>query len=813
MALAVVAAFAWSGVARAQEAGTAGAGGGEVELRIEQFGVGGVVRRGDWAGLRVAYSDTGSQPRNIVLRVETRDADGDRPQHERAVATTPGQRQAAWVYLKTPARIEQGDTLLVTAHEAEEVTGPDGSATFAAGRKLGTLYAPVQQVQNERLGLIGVVGSGEIGLTGYGVRRTGSLHLPNGHEASDIVAGLRPGALPDRWIGLAPFSVMVWTSRDLPELGKERAEALKEWVCRGGHLVVVLTSASADLWPSDEVNNPLFSIMPEVRKTTNPSAPLEELRSLLTRDERPMGTAMVTTFEVLPGARDVAPIVVDSGGRALVVRRIVGAGAVTLVGIDLENRQLSMQGRPDPNVFWHRVLGRRGQLLTQQQMNDPEARFTATGATEGVLDRFIPELIEQKGRSAVGVLLGFVLFAVYWIVAAPGSYAGLRAAKLTRHSWVAFIASVGVFTLVAWGGATLLRPARMTGTYVAVVEHIYGTPAELPPQRARMWVNLMAPWYGSATVRLRDPKDDSPEWHNAVSPWESPALGRVSTFPDARGYQVDGRDPGSITFPTRSTVKELQIEWAGTPRWSMPAPVAIEGQTEAGEIKLLPRPESITELRSTLAGGVKHNLPAPMTNVVVFVVRGQRPLSASAASLLVADAEAWPVSGDWAPGDVLNLGELTARTPQNRTISRDADEYLKALASQSLGGSDIMRADARRKAMVATSLINVLPPHRDETDVIATRRGTHGYDLGRWFTQPCVIIVGVVGDGERETGSPAPIFAGPSGSRELREVPMRGQTMVRWVYPLPANPVATTSLARSPIGPEGAPAADGGTGG
>ena len=58
------------------------------------------------------------------------------------------------------------------------------------------------------------------------------------------------------------------------------------------------------------------------------------------------------------------------------------------------------------------------------------------------------------------------------------------------------------------------------------------------------------------------------------------------------------------------------------------------------------------------------------------------------------------------------------------------------------------------------------------------RAETHGWDVGRWFSQPCVIIMGQLVD----TESPTPLLVNG------QPVKSRGRTVVRWVYPMPDNP-------------------------
>ena len=61
-------------------------------------------------------------------------------------------------------------------------------------------------------------------------------------------------------------------------------------------------------------------------------------------------------------------------------------------------------------------------------------------------------------------------------------------------------------------------------------------------------------------------------------------------------------------------------------------------------------------------------------------------------------------------------------------------------------------------------------------------------DLGAWFTQPCLIVIGHIESGP----TPTPVFVGGSGEGGevgATEAPSVGRTVVRWIYPLAPDPV------------------------
>jgi hypothetical protein len=64
----------------------------------------------------------------------------------------------------------------------------------------------------------------------------------------------------------------------------------------------------------------------------------------------------------------------------------------------------------------------------------------------------------------------------------------------------------------------------------------------------------------------------------------------------------------------------------------------------------------------------------------------------------------------------------------------------------------------------------------DERRFIARRQFGQVWDASRWFTQPCVIILG-----ELKGATPTPLFV------DGEALASEGTTWVRWIYPLPAT--------------------------
>lgn len=805
LAAALAAVMAWGAVAAARQAGDGGGVGaaagrgaeaGEIKIEVERFGVGDVARPGEWVGVRLRLMDSGLKPRDIVVQIPGSDPDGDPPLYRRELATNPGAWFGVWVYFRLPVSAAATPAFDVRAYEylAEE-SGGEGRERFRTGRLLGQAFiTPRAGLPFEPEDMIAVVGPRTYGLGAYPVTLPGQV--PQGHERVRIVNGIVPEDAPDRWMGWMPYRVVVWGAGDPGRVRGERARALREWVERGGHLVVILPGYG-ETWTNRSANE-LHDLLPAVKLARREGVDLSSYAPLLTRRKSAALPKEAVVHEMTPveGAVAGEAIRIFNGpdGACVVARRLVGVGAVDLVGLDLNARGLADQQVIDADVFWNRLLGRRGDVRSAEELAelDKADALNKSYPNRADYEIDIARLIAKTGKAGAALLLGVVVFIVYWIVAGPGGYAMLRWRGLQRHAWLAYAGAAAGFTLIAWGGATALRPGRIEADHLTFIDHVFGRPV----QRTRTWASVLIPWYGEASLSVGledDPMSPGrPRYINTIAPW-APAdadSGRGS-FPDARAYDVDVRAPWVMTVPTRSTVKQVIVDWAGTPRWKMPVPVG-----ETGEIR--------RAAGGRLEGVLQHGLPGPLRDVVVIDVFRQPRLGASPGAPL-SDARAYKWIGDWEPGEELSLAEVTKESTSQANL---ADRYLEQLAAGARGLSAMMpgggtgeAVDAPQRFMALSLYSQLKPPDLGNTrdELYRVRRGeTHAWDLGRWFSQPCVIVMGLVGGDGRRAGSPTPLRV------DGEEIGMSGLTLVRWVYPMPEEPPAYPPRAA------GAPGAAGG---
>jgi len=760
---------------------------GEVEIKLASLGVGNVARLGDWVGVRVLIADAGSRQREVLVRLSMPDSDGDTTHQQVEVTTNPGVQQSVWLYGRL-AHTEFGrDQVMITVHEAIEAEGPGERApredVFRPGRLLGRLEVQLKQGNTvpDTVGLVGMLGDRDLGLRQYSARPGsgsggGAPQAVMGHELTEIVTGLRPAELPDRWLGLLPFETIVWGQGEITELREERAAAIREWVERGGHLVIVLPPV-AQMW-SNPASNPLHSIMPSVVIGRRENVDLLPYRPLLTnRIDGPYPKAgIVHTFGANPQAApsEGIPILSNADGECVVVRRLVGMGMVTLVGIDINQTAFSQFQMVDADIFWNRVLGRRGNFQNRSEAVKQSPR------REWFVDRVIADQINVTGRSFLGALAGFTLFSVYWLAVGPPLYFVLKRRDLHRFAWLAFGAGTLAFTVLAWGAATALRPTRVEATHFTVLDHVYGQPV----QRARGWFSVLVPWYGDARVTVGDASGEMERSLSCLAPWDGPGDERTGgSFPDARGYPVNARSPDAMSFPVRATVKQLRADWVGPPVWRMIRPVNPADGTE-GTLKVVERTQGAQKSEPSLDGWLVHSLPGLIEDGYVVVVRRQERITGNPSIALPAVAEAYllPPTG-WKPDEPLSMSVLTrldGAPPALVTTLRS-----KSTLTDMVGFGPVTGGSLEDRLFVLSFFHHLEPPTYGNSmsstveQIAAQRQSMHTLDLSRWLTQPCVIVTGWLRD---DSATPIPLYV------DGQELPTRGKTFVRWVYPLPASP-------------------------
>ncbi len=820
-----------------------------VRIDLESFGIGGVVRAGSWCGIRLSITEQTSERREVIVRLGLPDADGDLSEYRTVVSTNPGVRQPVTLYARIPSGFTGDPTPIVGVYEALEEGDGTGALGYREGELIAQLRLPRSPVTDSVLlagqGAMMVVGNRTMGLDAYsdGIDSQSS-YMPFGHEQARVIRGVSPDDLPDRWFGLSPYAEIIWSEGSPVGVSLDQARALREWVQRGGHLVVVLPVVGND-WLALE-NQELATLLPRVSIERRESQPVADYMPMLAVTPDVLLRRPITVHALDPLAeaepREAMTILSGPDGRAVVSRRLVGVGAVTLVGLDLpglEARRGSPSatnfvpqnsvspGVPEADVFWHRVLGRRGALMSKagvEQYNRRPNSAEISNRTFSWVDSDVGDEINLTGQAATGVLLGIAVFALYWLIAGPGGFFGLKSRDLTRHAWVAFVGAGLVFTGLAWGGAWAIKPKALTFDHLTFLDHVYGERL----QRTRTIASVMIPAYGEASVEVGTEAElavgGRGRYAHVVSPWEA-SDGTARTggvgFPDSRGYPIDSRAPSKLTFPARSTVKQVEMEWLGGMDWQGIRPMPLEGE----DFGVVRRASDAT--RSTLEGVLSHNLPGELTNVHVFVIERQAALEAGSQRLvpssrtgikrdepagqLLAVGSAHKLDLPWPTGEPRSLSQLTVTRPP-------LQPFMDGLAQRPSAGIGEFSARPTQgsldQRLVAMSFFNQLTPPKFGTTqtrgpALMRRATSQTLDLSRWFTQPCVVVIGIL-EIEGKESCPTPFRVRING--QVRTPQVRGRTLVRWVYPLEELPPVFATTGTSGQGPDvgvGDPDADG----
>jgi hypothetical protein len=778
---------------------------GEVKIEVDRFGVGNIARRGEWVGIRLNLTDSSDSPRNVIVQVSSRDPDGDTAISERAIALNGGEKLSVWMYHRLGFNTGGGMSISVFAAADGVIRDGADRDLPSVGARVGFLeIADIDDTGNSSkiapagVGLLGLVGTADFDLQSFSNQSAPTApYLPFGHEMMELARSLTPAEFPDRWHGLAGFDTIVWGSGEPAELRTDSRRALRDWIERGGHLIVILPAAG-QTWTNENLSD-LYDAMPLVSVKKVEGVDLAASKYLFThRAGNPMPKD--ATIHVLTPMQDTKPgeasvILQDADGRPIVVRRAIGSGMVTWIGVDLNQR--SLERTVEADIFWNRILGRRGSTLGEADLvagEDGTSNTTQEGTRFAIrapvrmdskLDIGITNLISLRRDSLQGLLIAFVLFVVYWIVAGPVGYAILKSRDLGKHAWLGFMACSIVFTAIAWGGATLLRKQSVEARHISILDHVYGQPV----QRATMWAGVLIPRYGEAGIRIRQ-QFETDRSGNSISAWADSLESVWITFPDSRGYRTPVSDRVALSVPARQTIKNIQVEWAGGPPWAMPLPMAPPGATEAGSIQLLDEGKWRKD-RPVLSGVLKHRFPAPLRNIQIIVNKGQSPIRrytqfTQRRDEPVFDGYVFSYPNEWRADEELDLQLVTQASaipdlvPWLNSLRPRSDRELRPM---DLDGAQIMQS------LRGLTFFHHLPPPVEElnqTEVYAAQRHyTHRLDLSAWLTQPCVIILGEVG-GDAEFAAESPIGL----SVDSEDSNATGVTFIRWVYPLPSRPAS-----------------------
>ncbi len=763
----------------------------ELDIQRDFLGLGGIVQRGVWTPVRLDLTNVGADNIEVTCRWLLQDDDGDQLIAERPnIALTPQRPTSVWLYANPPMS-----------------TRPDQTWVFqAVATQSGELLKQVQlqlsssSIVESSVNLVGLCGFKGLGLDPW-------TRWSTQHEQLRLVRGLNIQTLPDRWYGLDGLSSLVWFPVEGGEptstlMSDQTKRALREWVYRGGHLVLVLpyggqqwTSADSGLSdlieplkPSAIVQTqalPPFSIF-GVLPTSPKPAPVPMLWFDLSNAPgyTAMGEVDLATGSSSPSPQDLRP---------LIVGRRYGFGQVTLVGIDLS----------DPTVLksidafalhkvWTRIFNWRGskigQLLPPSEFENQQTAhqyYEAKNAQHHELGTWIASKVARQRDTGPAVGLAFILFIIYAIAAALTFPNLLRSRGYDRHSWVLFTGIVALFSVIAWGGAWVMRPATSSAAHFTVLD-IDGNTNIV---HAHSWQSILIPSFTNANIAV--PADNAGlSRMDGVNVLSSPGFTLAAAspgYPDQQSYTFDASGPSTLDVPMRSTTKSMIVDYLGqitAPSDAMPRPW------------LMPTAALRLANNGLPAGTITHRFPGPLTDVkIIFCPGGAQQATPPGNPFppgrpMVYEYRDANNEAVWQPNTPLALPAsvqfYTALwiTPNNSLKERDWNNegYLgpyteQGITSNSASDSTIV------KDLILLSFFDALPPPVYEVQSSFPGFGSGDYntysrslvrdtDLTKLITGRRIILIGHLRSGP----SPVPMTI------DGQAVDSEGWTVVRWIY-------------------------------
>ena len=750
---------------------------GDYTITVDSLGIGNSWRAGDITPIAITVSNTHPDPVSGWISWEVPDGDGDIVAWGRPLTLTPNQDVSTWLYAPTQPWAT-GDT----AWTIQLRTLIDG----APSEKLASFRFSPQSINASPLsmtnGTIAVVGTHRLGLGG--LASTGKIRTVL--EPTITIAGLGAEDLPDAWPSFSSIDTLVWANAP-PELSYRQIKAIEEWVSRGGHLVIILPTIG-DPWSLGSDDGPLASMLGDLNPAIG-NTPLTSLSQVIGKPTQEIDMSLTVRSFLEP---NTSPLFTMPDGRIIAITKDIGIGACSIIGIDLADGRLAALGLPQADIFWNRVLGRRGDApspVVLQKLDDLDL-LSGTIPTSTTLPMGGIAAQEIAMSTTAGGRLGTVFLIVisYIIVGGPVSFFVLRKKRKLRWSWVWFATTSLLFTLITWILAQTTSNLPTPLRHLSIIDQVYGAPR----QQVHGWFSLYLPNYAINQVSISGPE-------NLLMPWTPPELARAPSFADTRHISVNiDQVPTYFDQPSRATTANFQFDWAGGLQSETYRLLIRTGINEEPHVQTLKDGTPIG-----LSGIVVNKMNVPLYDVTVMWITDEKNAPASHAKdddgntlpwIKVSEsgkplnlAWSWRLDAQWEPEEELSLNTFIPKTESLIKLGMDK-RYQQEKRWDTYGTGAAMPQQERIRRLEMLALYSHLKPPVYQKQAGKTqspsshniiRKGGRRLDFASWFGRPCIIVMGFVKD------AALPISLHVDGE-EINH--SSGMTMVRWVYPLGTAP-------------------------
>ncbi len=428
--------------------------------------------------------------------------------------------------------------------------------------------------------------------------------------------------LPDRWIGYDAVDVVVLSTSRKDLIGKlledaPRRDALREWVRRGGRLIVSVGSnqaMAAELFKRTPLLDCAF-------EGTSPVTDLLELSSWLSLPAQ----AALRKVEVVklvpgPGASVWLQESTDKPGAKvpLVVQGACGLGRVMVIAFDVDTPPFTGWAGQVP--FWKQMT---------QQFVPVLAQKGGRGAADGQDIRgVLKHGLEAHGDDVPVVSFGWVaLFIAFYIgLVGPLDYFILKKVfKRLELTWVTFPITVLLVSATAYAGAWALKGDDLRINKLDLIEiDLHQTPQSPRRVYGYTWFSLFSPRIQTYVVGVQPA---TPGW--GATPSESSLFGTRPTLMMMEGSDRGMRTGSQGLFPRPYEYAEDDSGVRGVPvpvwatrsfaaNWVVPVaakapPIDVRDLGDDGEVGALR-----VDAQGNLTGRITNNLPVELQKVVLF---------------------------------------------------------------------------------------------------------------------------------------------------------------------------------------------------
>lgn len=562
----------------------------QVTGSVASIGFDGDYRPGCWTPMVVRLQANGAPTGFYEIRVWQHDLDGDLPYFSTRVSlTSVAGEQPFWCYFipepiheglttDTSTSLELQQRLRITIHDAN---GKELSQVPIGNAKLRSIELP---------GPGNSVGRGWRFVLFVGTSATPALGDYDDRRIVGIkenLSGSRidPSDLPENVIGYDGIDAVVWLDGDpvtLTAAGGARLDALREYIRRGGHLVITtgtnwqLLAGFDDLMPVDITgveNNTLQSPIREIANRIAFPAGTEGLPARnpweTYRAAQTIAVGVPRTGAVVDQWSDRIPNPVEEKDHTpWLVRRPYGFGCVSWVAQDLAGRDMLDRAKWGWPAVWEEVLGADSTPAVDPRPTE-KRRFAAGGQRE--FGFAVVDAMNLTGRGAALVSVTVLFFIAYWAVAGPGAFFWLKYKRRSTLNWFAFGAVALGATAVTLGVVKLVLRGKPELKHISL--------ARVDADRARpalitSKLGMYIPRDGAQRIEIPAVEQAAVGEPPTITPFPiHPVLhqkkeGDKYLFAAPREYRVavptdESAKSAVVDVPFRTTMKRLEASWAG----------------------------------------------------------------------------------------------------------------------------------------------------------------------------------------------------------------------------------------------------------